>query len=1286
MAGSGEGETVALWREARAWWAGESYVQFRAYLDERGLRKTAERLAPTLGKIEDTGQKPLQENHSEEWDIRERKIRDEKVAAATGSLPQAYYERVRQERAEQSKYGRTRSVLNRLDTRPLPLLKASETAWSVAVRSGAEDVPVAEDADRWGARHRVKGSEVMYAPLHCLSGYAFGRSLMLAEEIAAYAAQAGCPAAAIADPHSLVGAIEFAKACRRNGVKPLIGTSVELPEGGEIVLIARSKRGYVNLSRLVTECHLGEPRSFPLGSWERLERHSEDLVCLTGGDVGPLDRLLVKRDLEGARRLVERLFSLYGRDHVFLEVERSFLPWSVAVGNRIRELAEATGTRAVAGGAVTHARRGHFPAQDVLLCAESLCLIDEVLGRKERRHENQPKVERYPERSLNAERFIRTAAEMVALYPDAPELLDNTLRIADLCEGDVLPGRTKLPQLFPDDAHALKEIVEAEALSAYGDRYGPRHRKRLAHEVERIQRLGFASHFLCAWDFCRWAREQGIGMSGRGSVVDSAVAYVLGLSRIDAIQHRLHFDRFLPDDGLKRPDIDIDFEARRRDDVRGYMVRRYGVERVGAVCAIGAYCTRGIVREVGKVFGLPEQTIGFLAKRIHGGVSPDQLESALEGRPELREANIPREHFRWVFHLAERLMDVPRNIRTHSSGVVISDRPLSETVPVMWSATPSAKESGVEEQQLRMIQWDKRSAKHAFDKFDILCLRGQDVLGGVEARVKASDPDFSADRLAATDDPEVYRAMRSGELIGIPQSASPAMRQAHQRLRTNDLHDASLVQAGIRPGVGGAVKLNELIARKRGKAYTFEHPDLEDILGHTYGIIVFQEQVDQLLQTFCGYTSGQAEDIRDAVYKKRRQDFAETVHTHIVERAISRGYPPPVAERVYELVSQFKGYGFAQGHALAFAEVSLRSVWMMQNKPAEYFASLLSAQPAGYYGPCTIANEARSRGVSILGLDVNRSRHRFEVEAVEDSASGLLVPSAGIRVGLMQLSGLSSPTRERILEHQELALEAESVRARQPLSSVKRDRGSVATMGWEDESGVKAQPRILAFGSFFDFVVKAGPTRDELEALVLAGAFDGLHGNRRSLLWAVPRAMEYAKAVKSPSGQAALPLVIEEPPLDGRVEDFSVEERAVHERGLLDLDVSRHLMAFERERIRSKGVLSTEEARRMPAGTKLAVVGNPIRLRFPPTQSGKRVVFFDLEDEFGLWNVTCFDDVYQRDGHAIVCSQYVTVVGTVQDRDGHAAFLASRVFPYTPSLMRGRAMRLPIGSADFLMG
>lgn len=1170
-------EVLAHWREAGEWWADEPPREIVQYRDSKGVRREEIVELPLLSSLDPS--QPYRENHHEEIALRPRKLRDEKVERACG------YE------------------------------------------------------DRFPEIVRAGGCQP-YVPLHALSGYSFGRSVLFAEEIARHAARIEAPAVALVDAFSLAGCVEFVHEARRLGIQPIVGASLELEDGGEIVLLAQDKVGYQSLSTLITRCHLEEPRLYPLCRWDRLADHARGLLCLTGGSLGPIDRQLMSRNHERARQILDRLVGHFGAGNVLIEIERNYLPWQLSVEKRLLALAEATGLLAFAGGAITHVDPSQFPAQDVLVCCETLCTVDEVIGRKPQREASQPRIPEVPVRALNAERYFKDPSEMARRFADRPDLLENTLAIAGRCDPDVLPSRTRLPRRYEDEGQALREAVQRGARE--------RHRKvsktlaaRLEMETERIIRLNFAGHFLTIADACDWARTQGILFSGRGSVVDSAVAFCLGLSRIDAFRHRLHFDRFLPEDGSKRPDIDIDFEAHRRDDVRNYLTNKYGKERVATVAAFGAFCVRGIVREVGKALGLPTEVIGFLAKRIHGGVSPEQLHDAIRQKPELRDSEIPTERFRWVFRLAEMLADVPRNVRAHSSGVVISDRPLCETVPVLWSASEAGEEN------LRIIQWDKRTAKHYFDKFDILCLRGQDVLSGTQERIRlSSEPERSEFRVEEIplDDEETYRAMRSGELIGIPQSASPAMRQAHMRLRTENLHDASLVQAGIRPGVGGAVKINLLIRRRRGlEPYSFEHPELERILGPTYGIVVFQEQIDQLLQSFCGYGSGDAEDIRDKIHKRRREDYGYVIRDELLARMHSRGISPPVAEHVFELIAGFKGYGFAQGHALAFAEISLRSIHCQQNYPAEYFASLLSAQPAGYYGPCTIANEARQRGVVMLPPDVDRSEEQFTVEAVQsEEEPRLLVPSGGIRVGLMQIAGLSAGTKERLL----------------------RERSEC-----------------IRFGSFFEFVRRVRPDRDELEALILGGALDAVGENRRAMLWAIPAALALAAAPPTLPG-------FPEECLDSTIPDFGPEEKAIRERAVMGMDVRRHLMAFERERVASRGGCTTREAKKLPPGSRAIVVGNPIRLRFPPTPSGKRVVFFDLEDEAGLLNVTCFDAVYRRDGHAIVCSPYVTVVGEIQDRDGHPAFLARRVFPYRPVIEKALEgpVALPITTGDFLVG
>ncbi|MCB0827106.1 MAG: DNA polymerase III subunit alpha, partial [Armatimonadetes bacterium] len=737
-------------------------------------------------------------------------------------------------------------------------------------------------------------------------------------------------------------------------------------------------------------------------------------------------------------------------------------------------------------------------------------------------------------RSMNAEGYFRTAQEMEELFADAPDLLANTHLAADLCEEHILPGPTKLPLINKNPDQALREATYA-GMREWHKHITPRLQQRIDWELERIIRLGYSNHFLVARDMCRWAEERNIQFSGRGSVVDSAVSYCLGFSRIDAFEHNLHFDRFLPNDGTKQPDIDIDFEAKRRDDIRNYLIDKYGKEHVATVAAVGSFRSRGILRAVGKALSLPDEMIGYVAKKTHGGVTPETLYDAIQKRPELRDSGISRERFQWVFKLAENLRDVPTNMRAHSSGVVISETPIADTVPVMWSGSGD-DEDGF----LRIMQWDKRSAKRCYVKFDILCLRGQDVLSGTEARLRKDNPGFRVSKLE-TDDPAIYAAMRSHQTVGIPQSASPAMTQAHARIQTLDLYDASLVQAGIRPGVGGAVKLNTLIARRHGEPYSFSHPDLEEILGHTYGIVVFQEQVDLLLAKFCGLSGGEAEEMREGIHEKRHQEFGEKVRQGLIASTIKKGYPASVAHEVIDLIVSFKGYGFAQGHALAFAEISARSVYCQQNFPADYFAALLDAQPAGYYGPSTLVNEARIRGLRVLPVDINISGLQVQVEDIVSDDPRMTIPKGGIRLDLGLVHGLSRTTKERI---------------------IAADR---------------------PFTSLFDFVNRIHPRSDELENLILCGALDSLHPNRRAMLWAMTSAYRYARGeIFDPN---ALPFLQPEPQVPNDIPDFNFAEKRLAERGVLGLDIDQHLMAYERERNRAKGGITAAEARQLPHNT-----------------------------------------------------------------------------------------------------
>lgn len=1150
-------QIFSVHKEAGEWWEGRPERTVTRYFDR--FHRLRERIleGDPLGELDEVIDHEPIEDHRIDFSLKVQKVRDEKVLRACGLLPDQ-------------------------DFSPL----ASSARF----------------------QH--------FVGLHAVSAYSFGQSSILAEEFGPLAAGAGIPSLLLADRFSVAGSYEFQRSLAKVGVRALHGATVELIPEGELVLVAQSKRGWATLCQLLTQCHLKHERRFPRATWELLEHYSQHLLCIVPGSLSHLYWLISKRDFDEAKIHLEKLRSIYGKNKVFIEIEKSWLPHEDRILRDLAEFAKRMDVIAVAGGPKTHARRHHYPAMDVNACIEGLCAIEDIEDRRGRFGSLNVKPRYSTRRFPNAERFFMTLPELVALYKDEPHLLDNTRHIAELCDDNILPSRASLPPVADNEPEELDRIVQ-KSIQQMRPNATKGYLNRLKRELNCIKRLGFAGHFIVAYDLCKHARTLGVGYSARGSVVDSLVAYHLEMTTINAYDHQLFFDRFLPSDGSKRPDIDIDFEASRRNDMRQYLVKRFGADHVCTVAAFGSMSTRGIVREVGKVMGLPDSMIGFLSKKVHAGIPPNKLIAALEKRPELRDSNINRERYRWIFRLAERLTDIPRNIRAHSSGVIISAEPITNYVPKQLSGDDLTE----------IIQWDKRSAKFVFDKFDILCLRGQDVLG-------ETTHELGKDRLdeAEWNNERTYHIMASGQLIGVPQSASPAMRQAHVRLRTENLFDASLVQAGIRPGVGGAVKINELIARRRGKEYCIEHPDLEPILGLTYGIIVFQEQVDQLLQKFAGYTAGEAEDIRERIYKMRRESFAASIRQEVLDRITARGYPNNVAELVYEYVSGFEGYGFAQGHALAFAEISLKCTHLQNAYPATYFAALLNAQPAGYYGPITIANEARLRGIRILRPNIYGSK--VKSYAINEDT---------IQLGWKDMYSLSDKRKN----------ELESVTFESKASNI------------------------------FEAISTANLSISEFEVLIKVGAFDAIERNRRKLLWSAKEVWSLANSMNSQSLNFADYL----PAKERYVKPFSSAEEAILDRKLLGLDVDRHIVAYERSHIKEHGCLSVKEVLQLKPGEKCAVVGNPIRLRFPPTKSGKRVVFFDLEDETGLLNVTCFDATYIRDGAAIICSPYVTIRGEVQDRDGHLAFLASRVFPYKPVLMSQDQIDESIFSVgDFLVG
>ncbi|MBX6351201.1 MAG: DNA polymerase III subunit alpha [Clostridia bacterium] len=1084
-----------------------------------------------------------------------------------------------------------------------------------------------------------------FAHLHVRSPYAFLDGASRIRELVARAAALGQPALAVTDRDSLCGAVELLEETERRGIRPILGAEVTVEplgraagerrvRGYPLVLLAAGEGGYRALSRLVTRAHLENERGFPLATAEMLEEAVErgggELFCLTGGREGEVPSRLRAGDRAGARRALERLSLIFragrrrGRARAVaspgpggpggargeagplgVELVNPCIPGGRRLMAELAELAEACGLPLVAANDVRYATRDAYITHDLLACLRAGVDVSTP----------------HPLRPLNAEHDLKPEEEMRARFAAYPEAVAEAGRWAErlsarpalrLGRDRELRPEFPLPEGADADGLLRREVYEG-ARRRYG-RIGPRERERLEHELAVIAKLGFAPYFLLVWDVARWARQAGIRFAGRGSAADSAVAYCLGITNVDAIARGLLFERFLSLERAEKPDIDIDFDARRRDEVTAYVYRRYGREHVANVATFNTFRGRSALRDLGKALGLPEAEVDAFAKRVPHAVAADGLERALDRFPELREGGVDRAKFAILLRVAASVAGFPRHLSTHLGGVVISREPVAEVLPLQMAA------KGVP-----IVQADRDGVEAiGLVKLDLLSLR---TLAAVEEadRLLAGKVSPAATRFdeIPPGDGATYEMLNEGRTIGVFQLESPAQRALQTRLQADRFEDLVASVAIIRPGPIKGDMVEPYLRRRLGEEpVSYLHPDLAPILEKTYGVVLFQEQVIDIARTIAGFTPGEADRLRRTMSHARSEAEMAEIGRLFVEKAAARGVDRELAERIFRCLAGYASYGFNEAHAAAFADTAYRTAYLVRHHPAEFFAAVLSNQPMGYYPLHTVVADVRARGVEVRGPDVTRSE---EGSTVEDGA---------IRLGLQLVAEVSAATRKRIV----------------------------------------AERRRAPYRGLLDFLGRARPERDEARALALSGALDAFcGGRRRALLWALPEAFRRAAeavplAIVAAGGAGSG--APDPPGLLPDLPDFSPEERVAHEWAALGVPLTAHPMAFWRERLRRRGYLTTDEVARAPAGRLVRVAGLPVRPHRPPTKSGRIVVYVSLEDEFGLADVVVFEDVYQRDGAALFGERLpaLAVLGVVERRGKGVQIVARRV----AELGRGR--------------
>ena len=1072
----------------------------------------------------------------------------------------------------------------------------------------------------------------MYAELHCHSAFSFLDGASQPDELMEAAARLGHDVLALTDHNSLSGSMELAQAAQATGVRAIHGAEMDVAGiDRHVTLLVEDAEGWRNLCRIVTAAHVhdrdpGDPP--PAVSLETIEAHAAGLVCLTGcADHGVHDEPTARR-----------LLAAFGPDHLRVELQRPFQRHDRALNARLARLAERLGVPCVATGNVHAHARSRAPLQDAFVAL--------------RHHRTLDASE--PVRRGNTAHVLAAPAAMAARFEDHPRAVAESRALADRLRFDLT---SDLGYRYPgaEDAAAdatLAALCRARFDERYprGNRYRTEALARLEEELRVIGALGLAGFFLLHRDMLELAREVAAEVRGpdtarallppgrgRGSSVSSIVCYLTGLSHIDPVKNELFLGRFLNEELTALPDIDLDFPRDIREVLIPRIHDRYGRERSALVAAFPTFKVRGAIRELGKVLGLPPGEIERVARGAEpfgtGDVRHD-VEVGLGSHAPPAGEEAPTSRWGWLVKLAEEAYGLPRHLSQHSGGMIVSTRPLIDCCPVL----PAAMEGR------QLCQWDKDSCADAgFLKIDLL---GLGMLSAVErcvesiARTRGECIDLSR---IPFDDPATYSAIQEADTMGVFQIESRAQMASLRRTRPETLDDITIQVAIVRPGpiVGGAV--NPYIARRQklredpSFQVPYDHPALEPVLRDTLGTIIFQDQVLEVAMAFAGFSPGEAEGLRRAMSRKRSAAALEAHHERFVAGAAqTHGADPAAAERVWEMVQGFSGFGFPKAHGAAFGLLAYQSTWLRVHYKPEFLCALLNEQPMGFYPPDSLVHEAqRAGGIELLAPDVNHSAVECTVEAVRPAPPPAAPPSV-LHPGAATHPPAAPPS---VLLHSDVgpapvapgasegvaAQEAGRDGADAVRSRIRLGLGYVTGARADEVAAlVEERERGGPFSSIADLASRAGAGRPSLECIAWSGACDALAGGRRRALWQLGVATPGARLGED-GLQLSLPLDV---PAAPELRSLDPWEAMVADYSTTGLTLGAHQMALLRPHLDHPDLASSRDLETLRHESRVAIGGLVVARQRPGTAKG--IVFLLMEDEFGTINLIIPPDIYER--------------------------------------------------------
>ncbi len=1023
---------------------------------------------------------------------------------------------------------------------------------------------------------------MMFIPLQVRSAYSLLDSTVSIEELVSSAVEKGYQAIALTDHNVMYGAVSFYLACEKHGIKPIIGLTADVLSDDEstahpLVLLARNENGYQNLMKISSALQTKAKRGLPF-RW--LKGYSDDLIAITPGEGGVIESALHEGRMSDAEAIIRRYQTVFSDGRFYLSLFTS----TEQVG-AIKQIANKCRVPLVAGGLVKYNEATDQAFYQAIVCLRENTIVEESVFGEE------------------ADYHLKPAIEMTQLFASEAEALANCEQIVAQCQLRMQFQQKLLPHYPVPDGVNVSDYLRAVCLKGFQLRYPQptqTHIDRLDFELSVIANMQFDHYFLIVWDFMRYARQQKIMTGpGRGSAAGSIVSYVLGITNVDPIAFDLLFERFLNPERISMPDIDIDFPDNRRDEMIQYVANKYGEMHVAQIITFGTFGPKSAVRDAGRVYGLAQTELDFLAKQIPSTLGT-KLAPVLEKSGPLKQLAAESPLYKRVFETALKWEGLPRHTSTHAAGVVMSTKPLTASVPVQEG------HDGVLLTQFPMEQLEQIGLL----KMDFLGLRNLNLLEKVLREINRTSRREITLADIPFDDEKTFKMISRGDTLGVFQLESDGLRNVLRKLKPTQFEDIIAVTALFRPGPMDNIQ--SFVDRKHGReAITYPHIDLKPILEKTYGVIVYQEQIMQIAAVMAGFSLGDADLLRKAVSKKKK-DVLDEERQHFVGGAISKGYTEIVADSVYDLIVKFANYGFNRSHSVAYGTIAYQLAYLKANYPRHFLAEVMTGIVGNNDKIAHFIQELRSQGVDILPPLLNKSSFGFSAEG--DNA---------IRFGL---------------------------------ASVKQVNGALIREIFRER-------KIELFKSFFDFFtripIKMIPQK-VIEDMIYAGCFDEFGQHRAALLASIDIAYEHASLV-NPDGQGPgmldadfflQPKYAVSMPMD-EVEKLQQEKQAI------GTYISAHPVSTYKELFKTIGVMPLAN---FQAGDTVICGAYIHKNKVIRTKKGEQMAFLRIGDESDEIEAVVFPKVYQKVSELIASGNVCVFEGKIEEKNRQRQLMVDFVY------------------------